>query len=130
MKRLVFAVLTMAVLVLPLAVSAQSPSPAAVESPPVAAESPLPATSEPPLIGVDTMDVCLAITGPVIELTPEALTQGIIDGTFVIEGLSTECEVAGPMASPMDGVEPGASPMVPEASPMAPEASPMTSPAA
>ena len=48
--------------------------------------------TSPAPIGVDTMDVCLSITGPVIELTPEALTQGIIDGTFVINGLSDACE--------------------------------------
>ena len=50
------------------------------------------------------MDVCLSITGPVILLTPEALTQGITDGTFVIKvGLSDACEpvtAASPAASP------------------------------
>jgi uncharacterized cupredoxin-like copper-binding protein len=46
--------------------------------------------ASPPVVGVDTM-VCLSITGPVIELTPEALTQGISDGTIVINGLSTGC---------------------------------------
>jgi hypothetical protein len=60
-------------------------------------ESPAPS---PPLIGVDTFDVCLAIRGPVIQLTPEALTQGISDGTFVIEGLSDDCETGSMAASP------------------------------
>lgn len=106
MKRLAVTAFLSAALLVPVAAVAQSPSPEM-------GASPMPAASEPPLIGVDTMDVCLAITGPVIELTPEALTQGISDGTFVIEGLSTECETAGTEA---------------DASPMAEE--PMTSPAA
>jgi len=54
-------------------------------------------------IGVTTFDVCLAISGPVIQLTPEALTEGISDGTFVIEGLSDDCETGlmAPSESPM-----------------------------
>jgi hypothetical protein len=74
MRRLAALILTGA-MVIPVAANAQSPDPDA----------------SPPIVGVDTMDVCLSITGPVIELTPEALTQGIIDGTFVINGLSTGC---------------------------------------
>jgi hypothetical protein len=54
------------------------------------AQSPAPEAS-PPLVGVDTMEVCLSITGPVVLLTPESLTQGIIDGTFVIEAVNAEC---------------------------------------
>jgi hypothetical protein len=98
MKRRILAAAVTAALLVPMMASAQS-------------ESPVPG-SEPPLLGVDTMDVCLAITGPVTLLTAESLTQGIIDGTFVIEGLSTECETA-------VTTEPGASPGVemPEASP-------------
>ncbi|MGI9579224.1 MAG: hypothetical protein ACR2OH_13565, partial [Microthrixaceae bacterium] len=52
----------------------------------VAAQEDADASAAP--IGVTTFDVCLAIAGPVIQLTPEALTEGITDGTFVIEGLS------------------------------------------
>jgi hypothetical protein len=50
------------------------------------AQSPSPEAS-PPLVGIDTRDVCVTITGPVTLLTVEALTQGIVDGTFTIEGL-------------------------------------------
>ncbi len=48
------------------------------------------------------MDVCLSITGPVVPLTQETLTQGIIDGTFVINGLGTGCgteEMPSPVAA-------------------------------
>ena len=74
MRRLATLIL-MGAMIVPGAANAQSPD----------------AEGSPPMVGVDTMDVCLSITGPVIELTPEALTQGIIDGTFVINGLSTGC---------------------------------------
>jgi hypothetical protein len=72
-------------------------------------ESPAPSQ---PLVGVDTFDVCLAIRGPVIQLTPEALTQGISDGTFVIEGLSDQCETGlmAPSPSPLADAEPMESP--------------------
>ena len=98
MKRLALAVLLAAALV-PAASNAQSPEPGAS---PMVGASPAPMASQA-LVGVDTMDVCLSITGPVILLTPEALTQGISDGTFVINGLSEACEpmaVASPAASP------------------------------
>ena len=98
MKRLALAVLVAAALV-PATSSAQSPDPAAS---PMAGASTAPMASQAP-IGVDTMDVCLSITGPVILLTPESLTQGITDGTFVINGLSDACE-------PMAVASPGASP--------------------
>ena len=98
MKRLALAVLAAAALV-PAASSAQSPDPAAT---PMVGASPAPMASQAP-IGVDTMDVCLSITGPVTFLTPEALTQGIADGTFVINGLSDACE-------PTAGASPAASP--------------------
>jgi hypothetical protein len=78
-------------------------------------ESPAPS---PQLLGVDTFDVCLAIRGPVIQLTPEALTQGISDGTFVIEGLSDQCETGTMAASPSPMADAGAA------------ASPVASPAA
>jgi hypothetical protein len=78
----------MGMLAFPAVSVAQDESPAA-EGSPGPAESPAASMG---LLGVDTFDVCLAITGPVIELTPEALTQGISDGTFVIEGLSDQCE--------------------------------------
>jgi hypothetical protein len=119
MKRLALAVLA-AVALVPAASSAQSPEP---DASPMVAASAVPMASQGP-IGVDTMDVCLSITGPVILLTPEALTQGISDGTFVINGLSDACE-------PVAGASPGASPMaVPAESPAAPMASPAASPAA
>lgn len=79
MKRLTLTAVIAAALLVPGAASAQSESPAASPTP------------QP--LGVDTMHVCLAITGPVTLLTAETLTQGITDGVFVIEGLSTECEV-------------------------------------
>ena len=56
------------------------------------AQSQAPAASPAPVVGYDTMDVCLSITGPVVRLTAESLTQGIQDGTFTINGLSTDCE--------------------------------------
>jgi uncharacterized cupredoxin-like copper-binding protein len=74
MRRFAMLILVGAMIV-PGAANAQSPG----------------AEASPPVVGVDTMDVCLSITGPVIELTPEALTQGISDGTIVINGLSTGC---------------------------------------
>jgi len=101
MKRLTLTAAMAAALLAPGAVSAQSESPEAT----------------PQLIGVDTMDVCLAITGPVTLLTAETLTQGIIDGIFVIEGLSTGCDVGmetDPGETPTD--EAGAEPPT-EASP-------------
>jgi hypothetical protein len=59
------------------------------------------------------------ISGPVIEMTAESLTQGITDGTFTINGLSTACEMSGAEASP------GMSPAAEAASPaMSPAASP------
>lgn len=79
MKRLTLTALIASALLAPGAVSAQSASPEA--------------SAAPQPIGVDTMHVCLAINGPVTLLTAETLTQGIIDRIFVIEGLSTECEV-------------------------------------
>jgi hypothetical protein len=92
MTRWVLAAVVASALLVPTAMSAQSPAPAAS---PMAESSAAPMAS-PALVGVDTMDVCLSITGPVILLTPESLTQGIIDGTFVIDGLSDACE---PMAA-------------------------------
>jgi hypothetical protein len=91
MKRLISTLLLAGALLVPAAAVAQDESPAAS-----------PEESMAP-IGVDTFDVCLAISGPVIQLTPEALTQGISDGTFVIEGLSDQCETGlmAPSASPM-----------------------------
>lgn len=91
MKRFVIAALATAALMIPAGAVAQDESPEASMGP----------------IGVTTFDVCLAISGPVIQLTPEALTQGITDGTFVIEGMSSECEndmMADPGASeePLD----------------------------
>jgi hypothetical protein len=77
---------------MPGAASAQSPSPAA----------------SPVMVGVDTMHVCLAIRGPVVLLTPEVLTQGINDGTFVIEGLSEDCDT-GAAASEAPAMSPAAS---------------------
>jgi hypothetical protein len=56
------------------------------------AQSQAPAASPAPVVGYDTMDVCLSITGPVVRLTAESLTQGVQDGTFTINGLSTGCE--------------------------------------
>jgi hypothetical protein len=109
MRRFAIAVIATAALMLPAAVVAQDESPEASMGP----------------IGVTTFDVCLAISGPVIELTPEALTQGITDGTFVIEGMSTACEgdtMADPGASeePMDDLA-SEEPMDPAASPEAAE---------
>jgi hypothetical protein len=72
------------------------------------------------MVGVDTMEVCLSITGPVTLLTAESLTQGIIDGTFVIEGLSDACEPMG------DGAVESAAPAPASVTPMA---SPAASPA-
>jgi len=91
MKRLLASIVFAGALLVPAAAVAQDESPAAS-----------PEESMAP-IGVDTFDVCLAISGPVIQLTPEALTQGISDGTFVIEGLSDQCETGlmAPSASPM-----------------------------
>jgi hypothetical protein len=86
--------------------------------------------AEPPgPIGVDSQHVCLEIHGPVTLLTAESLTQGIMDGTFTIVGLSTQCDVgagASPAASPLTGVtaSPAASPMTGTA-----EGSPGASPA-
>jgi hypothetical protein len=117
MKRLALAVLVAAALV-PAAASAQSPEPAAS---PIVGESPAPMASQAP-IGVDTMDVCLSITGPVTLLTAESLTQGIIDGMFVINGLSDACE-------PVAGASPAASMTVPSASVAVPMPSPEESPA-
>ena len=99
-RRLVLAFA--AAMVLPTAALAQSPSPAA----------------SPAMVGTDTFDVCLSISGPVIEMTAESLTQGITDGTFTINGLSTACEMAGAEASPEMSPATGAA------------ASPATSPAA
>jgi hypothetical protein len=100
-RRLILALV--AALVLPTAALAQSASPAA----------------SPGMVGVDTFDVCLSISGPVIEMTAESLTQGITDGTFTINGLSTACEMSGAEASP------GMSPAAEAASPaMSPAASP------
>ncbi len=56
------------------------------------AQSQAPGASPAPVVGYHTMDVCLSITGPVVRLTAESLTQGIQDGTFTINGLSTGCE--------------------------------------
>jgi hypothetical protein len=117
MKRLAFAALVAAAL-MPVASSAQSPEPAAS---PIAGMSAEPMASQAP-IGVDTMDVCISITGPVTLLTAESLTQGIIDGTFVINGLSDACQ-------PVVEASPGASMTVPLASVAAPMASPEASPA-
>ena len=114
MKRLALTTALAAALLEPAAAIAQSPDPAASPAP---MTSPAPAASQAPL-GVDTMDVCLSITGPVVLLTAESLTQGIIDGTFVINGLSEACE---PLAAE--------SPAAPAASPAAPMASPAASPA-
>jgi hypothetical protein len=93
MRRLAVLALAATALALPGAASAQSPSPAA----------------SPVMVGVDTMHVCLAIRGPVVLLTPEVLTQGITDGTFVIEGLSEDCDT-GTTASPEPMASPAASP--------------------
>jgi hypothetical protein len=114
MKRALATTLLAGALLVPAAVLAQDESPAASMAP--TGESP--AASMAPL-GVTTFDVCLAITGPVIELTPEALTQGIADGTFVIEGMSDACETG--VASPMASSAPDTSmaPEEPMASPMA-----------
>jgi hypothetical protein len=71
-----------AAMVLPTAAVAQSPG------------------ASPGMVGVDTFDVCLSISGPVIEMTAESLTQGVMDGTFTINGLSTACETTGAAASP------------------------------
>jgi len=103
MTRLVVTALLAGALLVPAAAVAQDESPAASMAP----------------IGVTTFDVCLAISGPVIQLTPEALTQGIADGTFVIEGLSDQCETGlmapgeSPMADEGMGEEPAES-MAPE----------------
>lgn len=131
MKRLALAALVAAVLLVPAAMSAQSPDPAAS---PAAAASPAPVASpmiaeSPGPIGVGSQHVCLEISGPVTLMTAESLTQGIIDGTFTIVGLSTQCETvagASPGASPPTGVtaSPAASPMTGTA------ASPAASPAA
>jgi hypothetical protein len=87
MKRLVATALIAGAFLVPTTVVAQDASPEASMGP----------------IGVTTFDVCLAISGPVIQITPEALTQGITDGTFVIEGLSNACEsgLMAPEESPM-----------------------------
>lgn len=100
MKRLAIAAVAAAALLVPAGAVAQDESPEASMGP----------------IGVTTFDVCLAISGPVIQLTPEALTQGISDGTFVIEGMSSDCEVA-----PMDDASASAEPMDDMASPEAAE---------
>ena len=100
MKRLVLTTPMAAALLVPAAVLAQSPDPAASPAVPIGSRVPPPMTTQAPL-GADTMDVCLSITGPVVLMTAESLTQGIIDGTFVINGLSDACEplvTASPMA--------------------------------
>ena len=99
MRRLMTTALLAGALLVPASALAQDESPAASMAP----------------LGVTTFDVCLAISGPVIQLTPEALTQGIADGTFVIEGLSDQCET-GLMA-------PSEPPMADESSSEAPAAS-------
>jgi hypothetical protein len=98
MKRRVVITMLVGMLALPAVSVAQDASPAAEESP----------TASMGPIGVDTFDVCLAISGPVIQLTPEALTQGIADGTFVIEGLSDQCETGlmAPSEPPMTEASP------------------------
>jgi hypothetical protein len=103
MKRALATTLLVGALLVPAVVLAQDESPAASMAP----------------LGVTTFDICLAITGPVIELTPEALTQGIADGTFVIEGMSDACEtgVASPMAS--SAADASMAPEEPMASPVA-----------
>ena len=53
------------------------------------------------------MDVCLTITGPVVLLTPETLTEGFADGTFTIDAI-TDCSQ--PDASPDAGVGPSTHP--------------------
>ena len=67
------------------------------------------AEPSPILVGFGSMDVCLTITGPVVLMTPETLTQGFADGTFTIDAI-VEC--ATPDASP----EASAGPAAPEAS--------------
>ena len=117
-------------LFVPAAMSAQSPDPASspgAPASPAAVASPMAAESPAP-IGVGSQHVCLEISGPVTLLTAETLTQGIMDGTFTIVGLSTQCGAAAgasPAASPMTGVtaSPAASPMTGAA-----EASPAASP--
>jgi hypothetical protein len=109
MKRVLTATLLAGALLVPAAVMAQDESPEASMAP----------------LGVTTFDVCLAITGPVIELTPEALTQGISDGTFVIEGMSDACETGlmSPGASPMASMAPDMASMAPEGAASSPMAS-------
>ena len=122
MKRTVLTAALAVALLVPAAVIAQSPDPAASPGP---MTSPGAAESQAPL-GVDTMDVCLSISGPVVLMTAESLTQGIIDGTFVINGLSEACGPSA-MASP---AAPMASPAAAMSSPAAPMASPAASPEA
>jgi hypothetical protein len=84
MKRKTLLALALGASLVPGVAIAQSESPA-----PSPAEM-TSATDQP--LGTDTMDVCLAISGPVVELTPEDLNQGIIDGVFVIVAMSSGCE--------------------------------------
>jgi hypothetical protein len=59
-----------------------------------------------PLVGVSTTDMCLTITGPVVPVTAESLTQGIIDGVFTIDDVGGACaELAG---TPEPTLEPAA----------------------
>ena len=67
------------------------------------------AEPSPILVGFGSMDVCLTITGPVVLMTPETLTEGFADGTFTIDAI-VDC--AAPDASPGASVGPAA----PEAS--------------
>lgn len=102
MKRFVIAALATAALMVPASVMAQDESPEASMAP----DASMGTEASMGPIGMDTFDVCLSISGPVIEMTPEALTQGISDGTFVIEGMSSDCE-----AAPMDDATASEEPM-------------------
>ena len=73
------------------------------------------AEPSPIIVGFGSMDVCLTITGPVVLLTPETLTEGFADGTFTIDAI-TDCSQ--PDASPDAGVAPSPVPE-PSASPAA-----------
>ena len=91
MRKLVAMLSLVGALAVPAAAAAQSAEPS------------------PILVGFGSMDVCLTITGPVVLMTPETLTQGFADGTFTIDAI-VEC--AAPDASP----EASAAPAAPEAS--------------
>ena len=70
------------------------------------------AEPSPVLVGFGSQEVCLTITGPVVLMTPETLTEGFANGTFTIDAI-TDCSLAGASPDPSlvpPGPEPSPSP--------------------